>query len=225
MEYAQVNAYEDALVALLQGTTSHNRQPRSEAINASVGRKVPGRSRGGVTAVRVPIRCVTSTRRYSSVVWVLSWPSQRATWRISPVACKTFRAHGVPKHVGRDPFGAKHGTLRARRNGVLVEEIGEAARAISQPRAREELGYVSFSMDSQPRPHRVGDYFPDSENPLLSALAPHTQGHRSRVARQRDYAKSLTRRFEAAASASLPVACTTASGQCIFRSSTYPRLC
>jgi hypothetical protein len=46
---------------------------------------------------------------------------------------------------------------------------------------------------------------------------------RSRVSRQRDYAKSLTRRLEANAPASLPVACTTASGLCIFRSSTYPR--
>jgi len=46
---------------------------------------------------------------------------------------------------------------------------------------------------------------------------------RRRVSRQRDYAKSLTRRFEAAASASLPVACTTASRLCIFLGSAYLR--
>ena len=48
---------------------------------------------------------------------------------------------------------------------------------------------------------------------------------RRRVSPQRDYAKSLARRFEAAASASLRAACTTASRLCIFLGSTYPRLC
>ena len=44
-------------------TTSHNPHDWSDAINASGGRNLPGRSCGGVTAVSAPIRCVTSTRR------------------------------------------------------------------------------------------------------------------------------------------------------------------
>ena len=91
---------------------------------------------------------------------------------------------GVPKQVGRDPLGAKHGTLRARRNGVLVEEIREAcARHLAAASIEKELGHLCFSTDSQPRPHRVGDDFPESEDPLLAALAPHTQVHVARAER------------------------------------------
>ena len=44
-------------------TTSHILQPLSDAISSSGGRNLPGRSWGGVTDVKTPIRCVTSTRR------------------------------------------------------------------------------------------------------------------------------------------------------------------
>ena len=53
----------EAWSAVRIARTSHNRQPRSDAISASGGRNFPGRSWGGVTDVRTPIRCVTSTRR------------------------------------------------------------------------------------------------------------------------------------------------------------------
>ena len=53
----------EAECAVRSPRTSHNRQALSDAISASGGRNFPGRSWGGVTDVRTPIRCVTSTRK------------------------------------------------------------------------------------------------------------------------------------------------------------------
>ena len=71
---------------------AHNYLPLNEAISLSVGRKEPLFRVGGRTTSSISRFSEGSARRYTSVLCMLSCPSQRATLRISPVARRVFKA-------------------------------------------------------------------------------------------------------------------------------------
>src|SRR6266568_4240230 len=81
----------------------------SDAISLSVALKRPERSFGGITDSRASSFTDGSARVYISVVCMCAWPSHRATFLRSLVACRTVRAQVCLSTCGDTRFVTSDG--------------------------------------------------------------------------------------------------------------------